>query len=589
MKPKRSLLLLSMIVSLSLSSCDGFNQPLEEDKSSNENSNGGNNENINNNGGSNKDSSTTEETKEEEKESDKEEDKEKPKDEPSGDQDGGNTPVPTPDPQVDPKPEPEPEEEELDSTNSYLATFRVDGNPHKTLRVKKGSAPLYSEVPEPTKLGHYFRYWQLKTAGPNQNGTVGGAEGNNTDFFVSDIDVVYDAVFILNSYNVSFYNDDELISSVKVTYGQSCIEKWSLDDLKKYHNYREPFLIDEDGYVKNFNGWSTVNGSSSGTQLDGLPKITQDTNYYAAHSKTSEKVFAYEWNYDSKGVLTREEKYTIDDLKASNRIVLEGTTLRSFVKFQKKATDYNYGYNLYLNDNSITKIGAKDLDKSYYGLSTIEATKLNMSSIVEIEKEGLTLTTIKTISAKNLTKLGESAIGFNASLTSYSFPNLQYIGVKAFENCASLKDIVIPKYVATIDRDSTDYRMPFAGCQNIETIKVDENNSVYRSENNNTLITKANNELLLATNTTTSVPSSVKKICKKSFDSLPQLTEVTIQNTINSIEEQAFSECNNLVRINFNGTKNTFLSKCPSNNANNIFYRKANTVKIACYDDEISV
>lgn len=578
MKPKRNLLLLSMILSLSLPSCDGFNTSLEEDKSSNENSSGGNNENINNNGGSNKDSSTTEETKEEEKEADKE----KPKDEPSSDQDGGNTPDPTPDPQVDPKPEPKPEEE-LDSTNSYLATFKVDGNTYKTLRVKKGSAPLYSEVPEPTKTGYYFRYWQLKTTGPNQYETVGGAEGKNTDFFVSDIDVVYEAAFILNSYNVSFYNDDELISSVKVPYGNSCNEWWSLDDLKKYHNYREPFLIDEDGYVRNFNG------SSSGTQLEGLPKITQDINYYAAHSKTNEKVFAYEWNYDSKGVLTREEKYTIDDLKASNRMVLEGTTLRSFVKFQKKATDYNYGYNLYLNDDSITKIGAKDLDKNYYGLSTIEATKLNMSSIVEIEKEGLTLTTIKTISAKNLTKIGESAIGFNANLTSYSFPKLQYIGVKAFENCASLKDIVIPKYVASIDRDSTDYRMPFAGCQNIETIKVDASNTVYRSENNNTLITKANNELLLATNTTTSVPSSVKKICKKSFDSLPQLTEVTIQNTINSIEEQAFSECNNLVKIKFNGTKDTFLSKCPSTNANNIFYRKANTVKIACSDGEISV
>lgn len=595
MKLKKHLVLLSTLVSLSISSCGGLGSFLNDTQNENSTS-------------STKSETTTEEAK---KDTETKEDTTK---------EDNKTEEPKNEPKEDPKPNPEPE-----VTTKYKTTFYFDDNKtvYKTLELPVGTVPTLEQVGTPTKPDDYenktrfsFCYWQVITTGQYYGKLVGDLEKNagisniQSNFFNVDFDIAYKAVFDQKDlrFNVKFYNDDELITSFNMTYGSDFKDEKAIS-FRSSELYREPFKVDNNGYVNSFNGWSTTKGAASGYSRVNLPPLTKDTVYYATFSTTTEKVFAYEWNYNPSGKLTREKKYTLEEFVNNKRITYSNKTITNFISLVASVNDYNWGCNIYLADNQFTKIGGGNASNGG-ALAGLNATNLFMPSIVEVGAYGLETTSLKTLEANSVTTIGEGAFQNNDDLTTVSltklsvlskdafntctalenvtFGSLTQIGQTAFKGCTSLKSITIPNSVTTISRDSDDY-MPFTGCSSLETISIGSTNTKFRVENN-ALISKSDNALLVATNNTTSVPTSVKVIMPRAFDSLKGLTEVTIPTSVTSISSKAFSACSNLTKVIYKGTYNEFKGKCPSSAPSNIFtFRNANTISITCSDKTVQV
>lgn len=120
--------------------------------------------------------------------------------------------------------------------------------------------------------------------------------------------------------------------------------------------------------------------------------------------------------------------------------------------------------------------------------------------------------------------------------------NLRNIGRFAFYGC-SIDSIIIPKSVTYIgDR-------ALGSCLSLESIIVEEGNSVYDSrENCNAVIESTSNTLMLGCKTT-HIPNDVAKIGDSAFRLCGTLTSITIPSSVMSIQNFAFNNCENLDTI----------------------------------------
>ena len=121
-------------------------------------------------------------------------------------------------------------------------------------------------------------------------------------------------------------------------------------------------------------------------------------------------------------------------------------------------------------------------------------------------------------------------------------PNsVRIIGTKAFYY-AGIKDIVIPAGVTEIEYDA------FYHCDNIETIKVDKNNTVYDSrENCNAIIETKSRTLVLGCDNTV-IPSLVCAIGDSAFYGCT-FENVHIPRGVTSIGDYAFANCHGFTSI----------------------------------------
>ena len=149
----------------------------------------------------------------------------------------------------------------------------------------------------------------------------------------------------------------------------------------------------------------------------------------------------------------------------------------------------------------------------------------------------------------------------DCKLTSVNLPtSLEYIGYACFTN-VPITSIYIPASVNYL------YYNPFEGCNSLETITVDKDNSVYYSpEGSNAVIKKEQKELVVgckrsvipsdvtAINSgafsyydmvTIDIPESVTKIRSKAF-LRSKITNISIPKTVTEIGNSAFYDCKNL-------------------------------------------
>ena len=160
----------------------------------------------------------------------------------------------------------------------------------------------------------------------------------------------------------------------------------------------------------------------------------------------------------------------------------------------------------------------------------------------------------------SIVELGASAFSGCTSLKRiYLSDELEKIGVTCFADCVALTEIEIPAFVSNNISGGV-----FANCGNLTSIKVDEANSTYRSENN--CLIKNEGDVLVRGCKDGVIPESVKKIGAVAFSGV-NLTEITIPKSVKEIGDRAFSFCNGLTKITVPGNVKkvggSSFSNCP--------------------------
>ena len=138
----------------------------------------------------------------------------------------------------------------------------------------------------------------------------------------------------------------------------------------------------------------------------------------------------------------------------------------------------------------------------------------------------------------SVTSIGSGAFEYCTSLTSITIPNsVTSIGYMAFDNCTSLKSVTIPGSVRSIAGNA------FCQCSSLLSIEVSDNNKNYSSFDG-VLFNKDKTELITypagKPNDTYEIPNSVTSIGEWAFSECESLTSVTIPDSVTSIGSSAF-------------------------------------------------
>ncbi|EKD55533.1 MAG: WD40-like protein Beta Propeller [uncultured bacterium] len=170
--------------------------------------------------------------------------------------------------------------------------------------------------------------------------------------------------------------------------------------------------------------------------------------------------------------------------------------------------------------------------------SDITITKCNSTSTTVIIPE--------TINGKPVKSIG-SAFGFITTLTSVIIPNsITSIGKNAFYCCANLTNINIPASVISIGPSAFGY------CDNLTCITVDNANPNYSSEDG-VLYNKNKTTLIQFPGGKSSpftIPTSVSSIEEFAFSRCNNLSSITIPDNVTFIGIYAFTCCKNLTNVN---------------------------------------
>lgn len=207
--------------------------------------------------------------------------------------------------------------------------------------------------------------------------------------------------------------------------------------------------------------------------------------------------------------------------------------------------------------NSVTSIG----DHAFYGCESLVS--INVSENNECyqsmdgnlySKDGETL--IKYMEGKTNTSflipdsvksIGGWAFECCDKLTEMTIPDsVMRIGESAFYRCRRLAEVTIPDSVTCIG-----YHV-FYGCDSLVSINVSKKNECYQSMDGN-LYSKDGKTLIKymkgKTNTSFSIPDSVKSISNDAFFRCSKLTSVTIPDSVTRIGKDAFYDCWNLESV----------------------------------------
>lgn len=195
--------------------------------------------------------------------------------------------------------------------------------------------------------------------------------------------------------------------------------------------------------------------------------------------------------------------------------------------------------------------------------------------------------------------IGENTFQDCTNLNSVTIPqSVTYIGKYSFQNCSSLKSITIPNSINSLNpyifygcSSLTSIDIPssivsigdyiFSGCINLNTINVDKDNTVYDSRNNcNAIIETETNKLLCGCNNTI-IPNGVSTIWSRAFDRCSALTSINIPESVTSIQDDSFFECDGIKTITVDLANPIYDSR---DNCNAIIETANNRLILACSD-----
>lgn len=157
-------------------------------------------------------------------------------------------------------------------------------------------------------------------------------------------------------------------------------------------------------------------------------------------------------------------------------------------------------------------------------------------------KECKSLTSISIPS--NIEIIGESAFS-GSGLKSISIPyGVKKICSYAFHQCDNLTSLSISSTVIEIEDHIC------SGCRSLSSIKVNSGNQLYDSrENCNAIIETIPNKLIVGCKNSI-IPETTKIIGQSSFETISELSSITIPGSVTAIEDYAFNCCTSLISVN---------------------------------------
>jgi hypothetical protein len=164
---------------------------------------------------------------------------------------------------------------------------------------------------------------------------------------------------------------------------------------------------------------------------------------------------------------------------------------------------------------------------------------------IKKDTEG-TITIPAMVEGLRVIKIKSDAFGFCRNITNVIIPEgITTIESSAFEYCTKLESVHIPASVTSIN---TAYN-PFMYCEELASITVDGNNTIYDSRNGCNAIVETKTNTLVVGCKNSIIPNTVIGIGKRSFYGCINLTSIVLPNSIETIEEGAFIFCYGLKEI----------------------------------------
>lgn len=117
------------------------------------------------------------------------------------------------------------------------------------------------------------------------------------------------------------------------------------------------------------------------------------------------------------------------------------------------------------------------------------------------------------------------------------------IGKGAFDRCISMKSIYLPASLSGINGN------PFTNCSNLASVVVDASNEELDSRDGSNAIIAKDADVLLAACSSTTIPSSVKKIARWAFDGCNMMEHLVVPEGVETIESFAFNGCGGMKEI----------------------------------------
>lgn len=144
----------------------------------------------------------------------------------------------------------------------------------------------------------------------------------------------------------------------------------------------------------------------------------------------------------------------------------------------------------------------------------------------------------KVVLPEQLERIEASAFAYCEALTEIDLPEgVQFLGRNAFERCG-FASICIPDSVTEIEGN------PFKNCKALRTVELSPNHPLLTVQDG-MLIDHVHQRVLrrLTTDALCIVPEGIKEIADGAFGRIPELTEITLPDSLERIGEAAFIYC----------------------------------------------